>query len=148
VIENTLTHRIFVLDAAITAGETHHQEEHTASSHYSIITGGEHPALPPGAIVCAGPMEKAAAQASGEVCHRCLQPIAPSAQRCPNCGERHSPRNRLPIFIGILGLLALVFVAIIMVQVIRNNDADSAPPDQPDEQSSPQTPDRPPPLNP
>jgi hypothetical protein len=46
-----------------------------------------------------------------------------------------------------LGLLALVFVAIVMVKVIQNSDADSAPPDQ-TEQSAPQTPDRPPPLNP
>jgi hypothetical protein len=93
-------------------------------------------------------MEKADGQSGGEVCHRCLQPIAPSAQRCTHCGERHSPRNRLPIFLGILGLLALVFVAFIMVQVIQNNDIDTAPPDQTDEQSAPQTPDRPPPLNP
>jgi predicted nucleic acid-binding Zn ribbon protein len=93
-------------------------------------------------------MENAAERPSGEVCHRCLQPIAPNAQTCPNCGERHSPRNRLPIFIGILGLLALVFIAVIMFKTIQNSDADSAPPDQTDEQSAPQTPDRPPPLNP
>jgi hypothetical protein len=93
-------------------------------------------------------MEKAAGQPSGEVCYRCLQPIARSAPRCLNCGERHSSANRLPIIIGILGLLALAFVAFIMIQVIQNNDIDTAPPDQPDEQSAPQTPDRPPPLNP
>jgi hypothetical protein len=93
-------------------------------------------------------MEKAAERPSGEVCHRCLQPIAPSAQTCPNCGERHSPTRRFPIFVGILGLLALVFVAIIMIQVIQNNDIDTSAPDQTDEQSAPQTPDRPPPLNP
>jgi len=93
-------------------------------------------------------MEKAAQHSSGEVCHRCLQPIDPSAQRCPNCGERHSPSRRLPILFGILGLLALIFVVFVMVTVIQNNDIDTAPPDQPDEQSAPQTPDRPPPLNP
>jgi len=66
---------------------------------------------------------------------------------CPNCGERHSSTRRVPIIIGILGLLALVFVAIIMVKVIQNSDIDSAPPDQTDE-SAPQQPDRPPPFNP
>jgi hypothetical protein len=45
---------------------------------------------------------------------------------------------------GILGLLALVFVGLVMVKVIQNSDADSAPPVQ-TEQS---TPDIPPPLNP
>jgi hypothetical protein len=92
-------------------------------------------------------MEESAERRSGEICHRCLQPIAPSAQRCPNCGERHTRTNRLPIFIGILGLLALVFVAIIMIQVVRNSDIDSAPPDQ-TEESAPQEPEKPPPFNP
>jgi uncharacterized paraquat-inducible protein A len=91
-------------------------------------------------------MEKAAARPSNEICHRCLQPIAPSARRCPNCGERLSSSNRVPIFLGILGLLALVFVAIVMVQVIQNSDIDSAPSGK-TEQSAPQQPDRPPPLN-
>ena len=90
-------------------------------------------------------MEKVAGQPSGEICHRCLQPIAPRARVCRNCGERHSP-NSLPIFIGVLGLLALVFVAILMVKVIRNSDLDTAPAD-PTEESAPQTPDKPPPLN-
>jgi hypothetical protein len=40
VIEDTLTHRIFVLDAVVAAGQTHHQEGNTASSHNSIIPGG------------------------------------------------------------------------------------------------------------
>jgi hypothetical protein len=92
-------------------------------------------------------MEKAAGQPSGETCHRCLQPIAPSARRCPNCGELHTRTHRVPIFIGILGLLALVFVAIIMVKVIRNSDIDSAPPDQ-TEESAPQQPEKLPPFNP
>ena len=91
-------------------------------------------------------MEKAAVRPPGEVCHRCLQPIAPSARSCPNCGERLSSTNRVPIFLGILGLLALVFVAIVMVKVVRNSDIDSAPPDQ-TEQGALQQPDRPPPLN-
>ena len=92
-------------------------------------------------------MEESAERPSGEVCHRCLQPIAPSARRCPQCGERHSPANRIPIFIGVLGLLALVFVAIIMFKVIRNSDIDSAPADQ-TEQSAPKQPEKPPPFNP
>jgi hypothetical protein len=92
-------------------------------------------------------MEKAAGQRPGEVCHRCLQPIASSAQRCPNCGERLSPTNHLSLFLGILGLLALVFAAIVMVKVMRTSDTDSAPSGQTD-QSAPRHPDRPPPFNP
>jgi hypothetical protein len=92
-------------------------------------------------------MEKVAERQSGEICHRCLQPIAPNAQRCRNCGERHSPANRLPIILGVFGLLLLVFVAIVMLKVIRNSDIDSAPPAQTGE-SAPQTPGGQPPLNP
>ena len=91
-------------------------------------------------------MEKAAERPSGEICHRCLQPIAPSARRCPNCGERLSPANRVPIFLGILGLLALVFVAIVMITVSRNSDIGSATPNQ-TEQGAQRQPDSPPPLN-
>ena len=91
-------------------------------------------------------MEKAAERPSGEICHRCLQPIALSARRCPTCGERLSPANRIPIFLGILGLLALAFVAIVMFSVIRSTDTGSAPPDQ-TEQGAQQPPNSPPPLN-
>jgi hypothetical protein len=86
------------------------------------------------------------AERAGEICHRCLQPIATNAQRCPNCGERHARTRRIPIFIGVLCLLALVFVFIIMMRTIRESDIESAPPEQTD-QSAPQ-PDKPPPLNP
>jgi ribosomal protein L40E len=94
-------------------------------------------------------MEETNGQPSVEICHRCLQPIAPSAQRCPNCGERHTRTHRFPIFIGIMGLLALLFVAFIMVRVIQNADIDSAPPDQTQtEDSAPLEPEKPPPFNP
>jgi hypothetical protein len=93
-------------------------------------------------------MEKAAARPSGEVCHRCLQPIGLSARLCPNCGERLSPANRLPILLGILGLLMLVFVVFVMVKVIRNSDANPAPADQTEQAAPQQQPDRPPPFNP
>ena len=92
-------------------------------------------------------MENAAERPPGEICHRCLQPIAPNAQRCRNCGERHSPANRLPIFLGVLGLLLLAFVAIVMLKVIRNSDTDSAPSARAGE-STPQTPGGKSPLNP
>jgi ribosomal protein L40E len=92
-------------------------------------------------------MEQAAERPSGEICHRCLQPISPKAQTCPNCGERHTRTRGVPIFIGVMCLLALIFVVYIMFTVIRNADIDSAPPDQTD-QSAPQQPEKPPPLNP
>jgi len=92
-------------------------------------------------------MENAAGQPSGEVCHRCLQPIAPSARACRNCGERHSPANRIPIFVGILGLLALVLVGIAVFKLMGSSDSGAAPSNQ-TEQSAPQKLDRPPPFNP
>ena len=91
-------------------------------------------------------MEEAAVPPVGEVCHRCLQPVAASAQRCPHCGERRSTR-RLPILIQILGVLALVFVAIVVVKAIRDSHVDPVPADE-TEQSAPQPPDKAPPFNP
>ena len=91
-------------------------------------------------------MEKAVERQSGEVCHRCLQPVAPSAQRCPNCGERHARTHHLPLLIGILGVLALIFVAIVIITVSRNSDIGSATPNQ-TEQGAQRQPDSPPPLN-
>ena len=89
-------------------------------------------------------MEEAAVPPVGEVCHRCLQPVAASAQRCPHCGERRSTR-RLPILIQILGLLALVFVAIVVVKAIRDSHVDPAPADETEQ--TPKTPEKPPPFN-
>jgi hypothetical protein len=45
-----------------------------------------------------------------------------------------------------LGLLALIFVAILVVQVVRNSHVAPAPPDE-TQQSAPQQPDKPPPFN-
>ena len=96
-----------------------------------------------------------------EVCTRCLQPVPASASRCANCGNRVNAFRGLSILVGIIGMAALVFVIVIMFQVVRNVDIESAPPEQqqdesgmtPDkpgmssEQGKPDKPEKPPPLN-
>ena len=67
---------------------------------------------------------------SREICHRCLQPVPVKAARCVNCGERVNAFRHLPIVIGIAGIVALVFVIVIMYQVVWNVDIESAPPEQ------------------
>ena len=67
---------------------------------------------------------------SREVCHRCFQPVLVRAARCANCGERIHSSRQFPILVGILGMVTLVFVIIIMYQVVRKVDIESAPPEQ------------------
>ena len=72
--------------------------------------------------------EKLAVGKSDDICHRCLQPVPARAATCPNCGTRLQRVWYIPILLGIGGLLALVFVAALMIKVIRDNDIESAPP--------------------
>jgi hypothetical protein len=75
-------------------------------------------------------MSIAQPQKSREICHRCLQPVPVKAARCANCGERVNSFRHLPMVVGIIGMVALVFVIVIMYQVVRNGDIESAPPQQ------------------
>ncbi len=61
------------------------------------------------------------------ICSRCGQLVAPEGNRCPRCGSPMKVHNkRLPILIGIAGVLALLFVVLLMVRVIqRSDDSDS-----------------------
>ncbi|MGA3015830.1 MAG: hypothetical protein ABSF62_01835 [Bryobacteraceae bacterium] len=72
---------------------------------------------------------KKLAAKSADICHRCLQPVQRRAARCPHCGSRlpHAWYMTL-IPLGILGLLALVFVAALVIKSIRNEDIENAPP--------------------
>jgi hypothetical protein len=106
-------------------------------------------------------MRIAGPQKSREVCPRCLQPVPVKASRCANCGNKVNSFRGLPILVGIVGMAALVFVIVIMFQVVRNVDIESAPPekqqddsgmtqDKPgmsSEQGKPDKPEKPPPLN-
>jgi len=64
-----------------------------------------------------------------DVCSRCGQLVTVAGKRCPRCGSPVGMRTkRLPILIGIAGVLALLFVVAIMVVVIQNEDLDQGPP--------------------
>ncbi|HTP30691.1 MAG TPA: hypothetical protein VMJ75_00865 [Candidatus Acidoferrales bacterium] len=110
---------------------------------------------------------KTVPQARGERCPRCLQPVEFHAKRCPNCGEPLSTHRGLSLWIGVGGLLALIFVVGLMWLVVRNDDLAKAPPlfdeqsqarkeqilaDPPKENkenkdAKPDKPEKPPPLN-
>ena len=62
------------------------------------------------------------------ICSRCEQVVTPQGNRCPRCGSPmriHS--RRLPILIGLAGVLALLFVVFLMMKVIQNSEAESGP---------------------
>jgi hypothetical protein len=62
----------------------------------------------------------------GERCLRCMQPIPAKAKRCPNCRTPRPGSGRgLSIFWGVVGLAALLFLLIVMVQTMRNEDSRS-----------------------
>lgn len=89
-------------------------------------------------------MDETAERPKGEICHRCMQPVTPQARRCPHCGNPLQSMHRLPIYMGIGGLLVLVFVLWIMFKVVRNADIEASQPET--EQSAPKQ-EKPPPLN-
>jgi hypothetical protein len=83
-----------------------------------------------------------------EVCPRCKLAIRVDARRCTHCGEHLSATSRFPLYVGIVGLLALLFVAFIMVKTIRRSDLNAEAPTTGDQQiSQPAQPDKPLPLN-
>jgi hypothetical protein len=65
---------------------------------------------------------------SGELCHRCKQPISFQDSRCPNCGDRLNGMARnLTLWIGIGGVGAILFVVLLMWLVVYNEDVLKAP---------------------
>jgi len=90
------------------------------------------------------------ASKSGEICGRCLQPVAHADAKCRNCGMPRMRTRRLTIWIAVTGLLALLFVIVIMVKSVWDADIESAPPDGGGDNAAPSSsrgPDNPPPLN-
>jgi hypothetical protein len=79
------------------------------------------------------------------VCPRCKLAIQVDARRCTHCGEHLSATSRFPLYVGIIGLLALLFVAFIMIKTIRRSDLDTDTPPTGNRQMS--QPDKPLPLN-
>jgi hypothetical protein len=68
------------------------------------------------------------AQASGETCPRCLEPVPRNAARCPQCGQPISSFRRMaPIMAGVAGLLALIFLFVVAYRMVSVQDPDQAP---------------------
>src|ERR1700691_4208521 len=83
-----------------------------------------------------------------DVCPRCKLAIKVDARCCTHCGERLSATSRFPLYVGIIGLLALLFVAFIMIKTIRRSDLNADTPLTDGQQTSqPAQPDKPLPLN-
>src|ERR1035441_10890913 len=55
-------------------------------------------------------------------CPRCLQPVPPKASRCPGCGQPIHTLRLLPLAIGAVGLLALVFALLVMFRMMRSEE--------------------------
>ena len=85
---------------------------------------------------------------SEDVCPRCKLSIKVDARRCTHCGERLSATSKFPLYVGVIGLLALLFVAYIMIKTIRRSDLNADAPASDGQQiSQPAQPDKPLPLN-
>jgi hypothetical protein len=83
-----------------------------------------------------------------DICPRCKQAIKVDARRCRHCGERLSATSKFPLYVGIVGLLALLFVAFIMIKTIRRSDLNAEAPPADDQQiSQPAPSEKPLPLN-
>ena len=75
-------------------------------------------------------MEAGISGSSLEICVRCMQPVPPDALVCPHCSMPRKRAQPFTISIGIVGLLALVFVLLIVITAIRETDSMTGPPAQ------------------
>jgi hypothetical protein len=98
-----------------------------------------------------------------ENCTRCLQPVPVRAARCPGCGQPYKNRRWVPLTIGTIGLLALIFVMGLMYYATWRADLDQAEiladpdgepqeimvkvPDSNSKPAAPPAPEKKPPLN-
>jgi hypothetical protein len=71
-----------------------------------------------------------------DVCPRCKLAIKVDSRRCRHCGEHLSATSRFPLYVGIIGLLALLFVAFIMIKTIRQSDMNADPSTDDQQQTS------------
>ena len=83
-----------------------------------------------------------------DICPRCLLKVALGAKSCPSCGMRLVATHRIPIYVGIVGVLMLIFVSLVMIMTIRREDAEArSSADVDDAPSTNSGPSKPPPLN-
>jgi hypothetical protein len=61
------------------------------------------------------------------LCSRCSRTIPAKAAKCPYCGLKQSQGRHFPLFLGVCGLMALVFVIGLMIYSIRQSDIQANP---------------------
>jgi hypothetical protein len=65
---------------------------------------------------------------SDESCPRCLEPVPSRAARCPQCGQPISSFRRIaPVLAGVAGILALIFLCVMVYRVVYVPEQDQAP---------------------
>jgi hypothetical protein len=93
----------------------------------------------------------AAKSAIPDVCARCMQPVPEGATRCPRCATPFKNNRRITLWLGSAIGLAVVFVILLMVYAIRQDEFMNLPPEGDDSapaaSTKPAQPDKPPPLN-
>jgi hypothetical protein len=74
-------------------------------------------------------MDERVAETHPELCHRCLQPVPPKAQRCPHCGDPLAHKVNFPLLLGMFGLLMVVLIAFFALRMMQSGGAVQSPPD-------------------
>src|SRR4051794_38850605 len=73
-----------------------------------------------------------------EKCARCLQPIASDSVRCTHCGQPiHNPRRLIFLMVAAAGVLAVIFMLVIMYRVVYLADLEEAGPVESEQSAAP-----------
>jgi hypothetical protein len=76
-------------------------------------------------------MDELATEKRPAVCHRCLEPVPPKAERCPHCGDPLPKAVNMPLLLSGFGLLLVILVAFFALRLM--NSGGTAPPPPPDD---------------
>ena len=52
-----------------------------------------------------------------------MQPLPDQARRCPNCRTPRPGGRGFPVFLGVASLVAFIFLVIMMVTAMRNEES-------------------------
>jgi hypothetical protein len=74
-------------------------------------------------------MDEPVVETRPDVCHRCLQPVPPKAQRCPHCGDPLAHKANMPLLLAMFGLLMVVLLALIAIRAMHSGGVVQPPPD-------------------
>ncbi len=59
----------------------------------------------------------------GVRCLRCLQPLPANAKRCPNCRTPRPSDHALTVFLGVIGLIALIVFVVAMLKTGQHEES-------------------------